>query len=111
MDDQLEGNTVDIGMTTPTPGIFTGEWNRDRPWWRDNYSTRPYASADCGFDAYEPAYLFSYHSLTRYHGRRWDQVESNLRSDWQHFEGRGQAKWESVKDAVRDAWENITSKK
>ena len=113
MDDMARGNTTDIGtpMSSPTAGKFSGNWTDDRTWWQNNFNTRPYASADRTFQDYEPAYRFGYQSLSRYHGRRWDQVEPNLRSDWEHFDGRGESTWESVKDAVRDAWDNITGKK
>lgn len=113
MDDIAKGNTTDIGtaMSSPAAGKFTGNWVNDGNWWNDNFSTRPYVSADRGFEHYEPAYRFGYQSLSRYHGRRWDQVEPSLRDDWQHFEGRGESTWENVKDAVRDAWDHITTKK
>jgi hypothetical protein len=43
-------------------------------------------------------------------GRKWDEVESDLRSGWEKFEGKSGAgsAWESVKHAVRDAWDRIT---
>jgi hypothetical protein len=46
-------------------------------------------------------------------GRKWDEVESDLRSGWEKFTGKPGAggTWESVKDAVRDAWHRITGQK
>ena len=43
-------------------------------------------------------------------GRNWNDVETDLRSGWDKFEGRKGAggTWESVKDAVKDAWHRIT---
>ena len=113
MDDLTRSNDLDTSTPSmsPTGRKFTGSWMDDRNWWQENFSTRPYVTADRRFEDYEPAYRFGYQSLSRYHGRRWKQVEPSLRNDWDHFEGRGDSTWESVKDAVRDAWENITGKK
>ena len=45
-------------------------------------------------------------------GRTWDDVQTDLRTGWDKFEGRGPggAAWENVKDAVRDAWHRVTGK-
>jgi hypothetical protein len=102
-------STRDMGGNTGRQ--LTGDWNRDRDWWRESYGTRPYASADRRFEDYEPGYRFGYESANRYPGKRFDDVEPNLRSDWEKFQGRGQSTWESVKDSVRDAWDNLTGKR
>ena len=43
-------------------------------------------------------------------GRNWNDVESDLRTGWDKYENRPDrgSTWESVKDAVRDAWHRIT---
>jgi hypothetical protein len=113
MDNLNKGNFSDVGMTggTTGTGTFTGDWNNDQQWWRDNFRNRPYVSADRGFDYYEPGYRFGYESANRYRGKNFNDVESNLRTDWDRFEGRGSSTWENVKDSVRDAWDNITGKR
>ena len=57
---------------------------------------------------YDPAYRHGHAmaSDARYGGRDWDAVEADARTDW---EARHPASaWESVKDAVRHAWERVT---
>jgi hypothetical protein len=44
-------------------------------------------------------------------GRSWNDVESDLRTGWDRYEGRGNSTWENVKDAVRDAWHRVTGQK
>ena len=122
MDEIRKGNSTDIGRTdtntgspitgtTNTTGTpLSGDWMRDREWWQNSFDTRPYASADRRFEDYEPGYRFGYESATRYRGKTWNEVEPNLRSDWDRYEGRGQSTWENVKDSVRDAWDNLTGK-
>src|SRR5215203_1700755 len=113
MADLAKGNTSDVGIPLDTSGgtvsdSLTGDWTRDRPWWENNYSNRPYSSADRTFNDYEPGYRFGYQSANKYRGRQWNDVENNLRTDWQSYEGRGNSAWENVKDSVRDAWDRVT---
>jgi len=98
---------TDLG-TTPS-GTFSGDWSRDRGWWRDNFMNRPYAMADRTFEDYEPGYRFAYQSYALYRGRNFSDVEPDLRSGWNTFEGR-RSTWENVKDSVRDAWDRLTGK-
>jgi len=101
-------NQTDLG-TTPS-GTFSGDWNRDRGWWQDNFRSRPYAMADRTFEDYEPGYRYAYQSYGLYRGRNFTDVEPDLRSGWNTFEGRGKSTWENVKDSVRDAWDKLTGK-
>ena len=113
MDNLNKGNLSDIGMTGSSTGTgtFTGDWNQDQLWWRDNFRNRPYVSADRRFEDYEPGYRFGYESANRYRGKNWNDVETNLRTDWDRFEGRGSSTWENIKDSVRDAWDSVTGKR
>lgn len=86
------------------------DWASEETFWRDNWSTRPYASADRGFDYYQPAYRYGAESATRFGGRQWNDVENDLRTGWDRYEHRGQNTWENVKDAVRDAWDRIAKR-
>jgi hypothetical protein len=98
------------GTSGTTRGTFSGDWNRDESWWRDNWRNRPYATADRGFDYYSPAYRYAYDSRTRYAGRDWNDVEGDLRMGWEKFESKTDSTWENIKDAVRDAWDRLTNR-
>ncbi len=84
-------------------------WDREDKWWRDNYSSRPYAAGK-NYDDFRPAYQYGSESGQHHMGRDWNDVESDMRTGWDKFEGRkaGGASWENVKDAVKDAWHRIT---
>jgi hypothetical protein len=86
------------------------DWSAEETFWRGNWSTRPYASADRGFDYYRPAYRYGSESALRYSGRQWNDVESDLRTGWDRYEHRGQSTWENIKDAVRDGWNRVTNR-
>lgn len=87
-----------------------GDWTPEEAYWRANWSGRPYVSADRNFDYYRPGYRFGFESANRYRGRAWNDVENDLRSDWDRWEHRGESAWENVKDAVRDAWNRVTNR-
>lgn len=85
------------------------DWNAEDTYWQTNYRTRPYASSGSyEYDYYRPGYRYGYDAATRYQGRRWEEVESELERDWDRYEHRGQSTWQQMKDAVRDAWDRIT---
>ena len=85
-------------------------WNNEDTYWRENYRTRPYASSGGrDYDYYQPGYRYGYDAANRYRNRNWDDVESDLARDWNAYQYRGNSTWEQVKDAVRDAWNRMTS--
>ena len=100
-------NRDNLSTGTSTSGT-SSDWNTEEQYWRSNWSTRPYITADRGYDYYQPGYRYGFESATRYRGRDWNDVETDLRSGWERFEHRGQSTWENVKDAVRDAWNRLT---
>lgn len=103
-----DAGDLNLGST----GRDLGDWATEETWWRENYSSRPYASADRGFDFYRPAYRYGYESANRYQGRGFDDIEPELRKGWDRYEHRGENKstWEDIKDAVRDGWDRLTGK-
>jgi uncharacterized protein (TIGR02271 family) len=77
-----------------------------RSHWDSNYS-----SLGGSYDDYAPAYTYGsqMRSDSRYQGRQWDDVESDLRSDWDTRYGKGGAStWEKMKAAVRHGWDKVT---
>ena len=88
---------------------FDNTWDKEDAWWRENYGARPYASGR-NYEEFRPAYRYGYESGSHHMGRSWDDVEPDLRTGWDRYEGRGGAEstWEKVKDAVRDAWHRVT---
>ena len=80
-------------------------WNDEDNWWRNNFTSRPYATGR-NYEDFRPAYQYGFESGQHHLGRKWNDVETDLRSGWEKFEGKKGAggTWESVKDAVKDAW-------
>ena len=81
-------------------------------YWRSNYKTRPYIAAGdaASFDYdqdFAPAYRHGYTAASRYPGRRYDEVESELERGWENAKGRSRLGWERAKLAARDAWHRV----
>lgn len=91
-----------------TDSSVIGDWGTEEKFWRTNWNTRPYVTADRGYDFYQPGYRYGFESANRYRGRDWSDVETDLRSGWDRYEHRGQRTWDHMKDAVRDAWRRVT---
>ena len=87
-------------------------WTEEDEYWRTNYRSRPYASSG-GHDYtfYQPAYRYGYESANRYQGRNWNDVESELSTNWNTYEHRGTSTCEQIKAAVRDGWDRVTGKR
>lgn len=98
-----EGST---GRTSSTRSGYSTDYDDD---FRRDYETR-YASGGGTYEDYAPAYQYGYQAASdpRYQGRSWDQVESDLRSDY----GRRypNSAWERFKDSIRYGWDKVTGK-
>ena len=86
----------------------TLDWKTEEEYWRNNYSSRPYVGSNRDFNQWGPGYRYGWESANRYQGRKWDDVESDLRTGWDRYEHRGMSTWEQIKAAVRDGWDRVT---
>jgi hypothetical protein len=76
-------------------------------YWRSTYAREPYYTEGLGYDeVYSPAYRAGYEGRVKYHGRKFDEVESDLQSDYVGNNGKIDS-WNEVRDATRAAWDRI----
>jgi hypothetical protein len=71
-----------------------------------------YASSGDSYKDYEPAYRYGneMRASDKYRGRNWDDVESDLHSDWDSRDtSGGPSTWEKMKASVRHGWDRMTS--
>ncbi len=68
------------------------------------YSTRGY-----NYSYYEPAYRYGYAlaAADRYRGKKWSEIEPDAQRSWDRTNPN--APWSNFSDAVRHAWERVTS--
>ncbi|MGK5036047.1 hypothetical protein [Janthinobacterium sp. LB3P118] len=92
----------------PSTDNLPGTSDDDEQYYRNHWSSQ-YASIGGRFDDYDPAYRYG-HSMAgsnSYRGQSWEEVELELRSNWEHT--YPQSAWEDFKAAVRHGWERVTS--
>jgi uncharacterized protein (TIGR02271 family) len=88
-------------------------WDRmtDETVYRNHWQSN-YAGTGASYDDYAPAYGYGSEMArsTKYRGRPWNEVESDLRSDWDtRYASGGASTWDRFKDAVRNGWDRVTS--
>lgn len=104
----------------PNTPLFTGAgitgagssrpaWSTENAYWQLAFPSRPYATADLGYEYYRPAFHYGYDAAARYRGKRWSEVELELARGWDEYEHRegSPARWEQIQDAVHDAWDHV----
>ena len=87
-------------------GYSTGANVDDDTYFREHFSST--YGADSSYDDYAPAYRYGSQMRgdSRYRSRQWDEVENELRSDWE-TRNPGST-WEKMKSAVRRGWDRMT---
>jgi len=81
----------------------------DDTYYRNDWQTN-YSSLGGSYDDYAPAYRYGtqMRSDSRYRDRDWNDVESDLRSDWESRNGGATGStWENMKAAVRHGWDKV----
>ena len=92
----------------PSADNLPGTTDDDEQYYRNHWSAT-YVASGARFDDYDPAYRYG-HSMAgsdSYRGQSWEQVEAELRSNWEHM--YPQSAWDDFKAAVKHGWERITS--
>lgn len=69
-----------------------------------------YSASGASYDTYLPAYRYGYDMASdpRYQGRSFDEIESDLQTDYARRYPN--STWEKMKDAVRYGWNKVTGK-
>jgi hypothetical protein len=76
-------------------------------YWRDNYRTRGYVDKNAAWESYGPAYRTGYEGYSRYRGKRYEDVEADLRRDYEKSKAAATLPWDKARYATRDAWQRL----
>jgi uncharacterized protein (TIGR02271 family) len=74
-------------------------------WLREYYESDTTRAADATEETYRPAYRYGLMAGSRYDGRRWDEVEPELRTGWDRSRGDSTLSWDQARGAARDAFD------
>lgn len=78
-------------------------------YWREEYRNRSYVDQGADYETYRPAYQYGWETRNQYADRRFEDVETDLERDWASRRGDSDLSWERAKQAVRDAWNRMTT--
>ncbi len=65
-----------------------------------------FSRSNVPYERIQPAYQYGYTTAGQYKGRQWNDVESNLRRDWERQ--HPDTKWDQVKAAIREGFDRAT---
>ena len=100
----------DRAVSTGTGGLAAGEDLdpvAEGDYWRENFRRRPYYEAEKEYSDYEPSYRYGWERAgqSEYRNRGFQEVELDLKRDWEAANAEGLAGWDQARDPARDAFE------
>jgi hypothetical protein len=79
----------------------------EEQFWKTVYVEEPYYEEGKAFEYYAPAYRIGWEGRARFPGRQFDEVEAELRKDYDRFISEGAPDWETGRQAARSAWNRV----
>ena len=73
-------------------------------YWRSHFYGALYYVSGCVWKDYRPAYRLGYDAYFSNHGRKFEEVESEIARGWETVKDASQLTWSQAKPAVRDGW-------
>ena len=74
------------------------------------YQSQPYYSQDYTWKDYAPAYQYGYAAYGHYPDRNFNEVESELRQEWEETKLDTRLQWNEARDAVKDGWNYVKNR-
>jgi len=84
---------------------------REDAYWKENYTRESYYDKSLRYDDYAPAYRTGYLGRGQYGDRSFDDVEGDLRKDYERSKGASSLTWDRAKLAARAAWARVGNDK
>jgi hypothetical protein len=80
-------------------------------YWRENYRNRDYVDRNTTYETYQPAYRTGYEGYSQHSDRRYEDVESDLRRNYESAAGTAGLAWDKARHATRDAWRRLEERR
>jgi hypothetical protein len=84
------------------------DWKTEEAYWRQQHGSQPYADKTRSYDDYAAAYKLGAEGAEKYAGREYDEVEQSLATDYQKAQPGSAIPWDTVRPAVRAAWDRLS---
>jgi len=83
------------------------QWELAEAHWREHHAKQPYADKNLSYEQYAPAYRTGHEAVSKYTGKKFEEIEQDLALDYQkHRPGSG-LPWDTVRPAVKAEWDRI----
>ena len=107
--DSVRHTEVDVEQIPGNQGAGTPNAGYDDTDFRNDFQSR-YGASGGNYDTYAPSYRYGSEMAndSRYKGRSYDEVESQLRSDY--GSRYPNSTWEKMKDSVRYGWDKVAGR-
>jgi len=80
-------------------------------YWRGSWKDRSYIDGGFTYDQdYAPAYRYGWEAYPRYPGRTFEEVESELGTEWDRSRGESRLDWDRARHATRDSWQRVSDR-
>jgi uncharacterized protein YcfJ len=80
---------------------------QEEQYWRENHASQEWASGS-SYDQYAPAYRTGYEGVTKYAGKRYEEIETDLALDYQKHDPNTALPWDRARPAVKAAWQRVS---
>ena len=74
-------------------------------YWKENFSKQKYVDRNADYATYQPAYRTGFEGRSQYPGKKYEEVEADLKRNYESSKGTAGLSWEKAKNATRDAWQ------
>lgn len=79
----------------------------EEAFWKKAYVGESYYVEGKAYEYYAPAYRIGWEGRARFPGREFDEVESELRKEYDRFISEGAPDWQIGRQAARSAWNRL----
>ena len=79
----------------------------EEAYWRTAYVSREYVDKANPYDMYQLGYRIGYEGYSRYSGKTYEEVETDLQRDYEKARDHVALAWNKAQHATRDAWQRL----
>jgi len=77
-------------------------------YWRENHPSQAWAEKDTSYEHYAPAYRTGYEGVTKYAGKHYHEIETDLARDYEKNDANPAIPWDRARPAVKAAWHRVS---
>lgn len=77
-------------------------------YWREHHASQPYANQEYSYLHYSPAYRTGYEAVTKYAGKTFEEIESDVALDYERNRADSALPWDQARHATHAAWSKIS---